>query len=190
MAGTSGPRLKQRVCAACQGCWRARGGRDLSLPGRRTALLFKRVLWLRRLVLGKSFIEGTWAGHYEVGSEDRFTLEFIDQSTGEIIVHGREFSRNGQTLANWSSDAATVNIERTELVYAYTCTVFHTKHLQQGLGVFRLVYENGRYANKLDGYAVDLIDGDRDPNVEFKLSDRPVPDADALTRARTLFGVP
>ena len=152
--------------------------------------LFKRVLWIRRIVLGKSFIEGTWAGHYVVGTEHRLTLEFIDQSVEGIIVHGREFTSDGVTRANWSSDAATVNLERVELIYAYTCTVFQVKHMQQGLGIFRLVFEDGRYANKLDGYAVDTIDGDRDPNVEFKLSDRAIPDADALTRARKIFAVP
>ena len=67
--------------------------------------------------------------------------------------------------------------------------MFHTKHMQQGLGVFRLLCEDGRRANKLDGYAVDTIDGDRDPNVEFKISCRAIPDADALTKARQIFGV-
>ena len=43
--------------------------------------------------------------------------------------------------------------------------------------------------NKLDGYAVDLIDGQRDPNTEYKISNRPVSDADALTQAKRLFDV-
>jgi hypothetical protein len=44
--------------------------------------------------------------------------------------------------------------------------------LQEGLGVFSMVCEVPRKpAGKLDGYAVDLIDGDRDPNTEHKISD-------------------
>jgi hypothetical protein len=77
------------------------------------------------------------------------------------------------------------------LVYAYTCTVFQHKHVQEGLGVFTMVRESPDNApTKLDGYAVDLIDGDRDPNTEFKISDEPIADAIALAQAKKKFGIP
>lgn len=153
--------------------------------------LFSKSLWLRRLILGKSFLEGTWVGHYVHNQLHFFTIENIDQATGQTQINGREFDQSGKTRASWSSDTVSIDIEKMRLVYAYTCTVFHRKHVHEGLGFFSLVRESTEAApTKLDGYAVDLIDGDRDPNTEHKISDDPVADDEALKKAKEIFGVP
>lgn len=152
--------------------------------------LFKKSQWLRKIILGNGFIEGTWVGHYLHGTEHRFTLERIDQTSGVTIIRGREFGNDGKTRASWSSDTVSIDLARMQLVYAYTCKVFERKHVQEGLGVFSMVREvSGQPVNKLDGYAVDLIDGDRDPNTEIKISNQEVKDEDAIIEARRIFGV-
>ncbi|WP_280151730.1 hypothetical protein [Piscinibacter sp. XHJ-5] len=152
--------------------------------------LFGNSLVLRRLILGKSFLEGTWIGHYMHEEEHRFTIEFVDQASGTTVIHGREFDSAGKTRASWASDTVSIDIERMHLVYAYTCKVFVRKHVQEGLGVFTLVRESSEKApTKLDGYAVDLIDGDRDPNTEYKICDEPLPDEESLAEARKRFNV-
>ena len=47
--------------------------------------LFGKSLLLRKRILGMEFLEGTWVGHYTHGAEHRFTIEFIDQSSGATI---------------------------------------------------------------------------------------------------------
>lgn len=153
--------------------------------------MFSKSILIRKLVLGKGFLEGTWVGHYQRGDQRRFTIEYIDQAAGTTVVHGREFDAAGKTRASWSSDAVSIDVSRMQLVYAYTCKVFERKHVQEGLGVFAMVCEaTGRPPRKLDGYAVDLIDGDRDPNTEHKISDSPTSDDQALAEARRVFNVP
>jgi hypothetical protein len=152
---------------------------------------FGKSIFLRELILGRSFLEGTWVGHYLHDDQHRFTIEYIDQSSGTTVIHGREFDANGKTRASWDSDTVSIDVERMQLVYAYTCKVFERKLVQEGLGVFAMVRESrDKVPKKLDGYAVDLIDGDRDPNTEYKVCERPMPDDKALTEARKRFNVP
>jgi hypothetical protein len=153
--------------------------------------VFKKSQLLRKLMLGKSFIEGTWVGHYIHEGQHRFTVENIDQFADATVIRGREFDVTGVTRASWTSDTVSIDTIRMQLVYAYTCNVFVRKHVQEGLGVFSMVCEApGKPARKLDGYAVDLIDGDRDPNVEHKISEREVSDEYAISEARKIFNVP
>jgi hypothetical protein len=152
--------------------------------------LFGKSIFLRKFILGTGFLEGTWVGHYLHEGQHRLTIEYINQTTGVTVIHGREFDAAGNTRASWTSDTVSIDISRLQLIYAYTCKVFDRKHVQEGLGVFVIVCETaGGPPNKLDGYAVDLIDGQRDPNTEYKISNRPVSDAEALTNAKKLFGV-
>jgi hypothetical protein len=146
--------------------------------------------WLRRRILGNGFLEGTWVGHYAHQGQHRFTIEYFDQTSGATVVHGREFDAQGKTRASWSSDTVSVDTNRLQLIYAYTCKVFDQKHVQEGLGVFAIIREKSGPATKLDGYSVDLIDGDRDPNTEHKISESPVSDDQALKEARRIFSIP
>lgn len=149
---------------------------------------FRRIRALRKFILGRNFLEGTWVGHYVEGTEHRFTKEFIDQSSGETVIHGREFFGSGSTRASWTSESVHIDIRKMQLVYSYTCRVIDRKHVQEGLGVFNMIVEKANEpAAKLDGYAVDLIDGDRDPNREHKISDEEMSDSDALAQARKIF---
>ena len=45
----------------------------------------------------------------------------------------------------------------------------------------------GAVPHILDGYAADLIDGDKDPNREYKISDGKVSDEKALEEAHEIF---
>lgn len=75
-----------------------------------------------------------------------------------------------------------------KLVYAYNCNVFERNYVHEGLGIFAMVPEDtGKPPTKLDGYSVDLIDGDRDPNTEYKINVKPVADEVALAKAREIF---
>lgn len=153
--------------------------------------LFGKSICLRALILGKGFLEGTWVGHHMDGDQHRFTIEYIDQSSGNTVIHGRKFDQDGKTRASWSSETVSIDTVHMQLVYAYTCKVFELKHVQEGLGVFAMVRESDdKAATKLDGYAADLIDGNRDPNTEYKIDDKPVPDQEALAKAREKFKVP
>ncbi len=161
------------------------------------SLVLKLLLWLfarwqllRKWVLGRAFLEGTWVGHYVTDGLDRFTIEEFSQQTGSTVIVGREFDSVGKTRARWTSDVVSIDDVKMQLTYAYSCDVFQNKHVQQGLGAFTIIREKSKWPDKLDGYAVDLIDGDRDPNTEIKVSDSNVSDEYALKKAREYFCSP
>lgn len=146
---------------------------------------FRKNLRLRKFILGPAFLEGTWIGFFPHGDSFHFTVEFFNQETGETKIIGREFDADGQTYASWKSYASSVDVDDRRLTYAYSCDVFGRDTQQQGLGVFDMVGKGKRSApNMLDGYASDLIDGEKDTNKEYKISDELIPDDEALAKAR------
>jgi hypothetical protein len=152
--------------------------------------MFGKVQLIRRLLLGSAFLEGTWVGHYVRSGLHRFTIETIDQRDGETRIEGREFDENLKTRADWSSESCFVDVRRGRLIYVYSCDVYDTNHQQNGIGVFRIVQSRkGEPRDKLDGYAVDMVDGQKDPNTEHRISMDFVSDADALKQAKAIFGV-
>jgi hypothetical protein len=151
--------------------------------------VFGKSQWIRKKILGDGFLEGTWVGHYELNGLHRYTIETISQRNADTRVIGREFDHNGATRAEWSSEAAFVDLRRERLMYVYSCDVYGRPHQQYGLGVFKLVKSAAnRPPDRLDGYAVDMIDGQKDPNTEHKISDQIVTTKKALAKARSIFG--
>ena len=162
-----------------------------SVTYRMSFWIFSKSIFIRQVILGETYLEGTWVGYYEVNGEPRFTVEVIRQHSGETLISGREFDTNGRTRASWTSDTVSIDERRMRLVYAYTCELFHEKHVQQGLGAFSIIVEKpGGPPTKLDGYSVDLTDGERNPNTEIKISRTEMADSDALAVARKRFSAP
>src|SRR6478752_3955580 len=42
--------------------------------------LFDRTLWVKKLILGNSFIEGTWIGSFKNGTKTIYTVEKFEQT--------------------------------------------------------------------------------------------------------------
>ncbi len=152
--------------------------------------LFNKSQKLRKLILGRAFLEGTWVGHWKHNNENVFTIETINQENGEVIISGRQFGDDLKTQADWSSEAVFVDLRRERIIYAYSCDVYRTNHQQNGIGVFKMIRPRaGDAPSVLDGYAVDMIDGDKDANREHKISDKIVETNKAIEEAKKIFGV-
>ena len=152
--------------------------------------LFAKVQKLRIFLLGDAILEGTWVGHWKHDGKHVYTIETISQKDGETQISGRQIGEDGQTQANWSSESSVVDLKRKRLIYVYSCDVYRTSHQQNGIGVFSIIKEDeSQPPNVLDGYAVDMIDGKKDPNREHKINDRIVSTETALEQARAIFNV-
>lgn len=152
--------------------------------------LFSRYQWIRKRLLGGAFLEGTWVGHWKRNGKNVFTIETINQDNGETRITGRQIGENGETQADWSSESTFIDLRRDRLIYVYSCDVYRTKHQQNGIGVFKIIKPSKKLpANMLDGYAVDMVDGDKDPNREHKISDDIIDTDCALSEAKRIFNV-
>lgn len=151
---------------------------------------FKKVQKLRKLLLGDAFLEGTWVGHFEVNGEHIFTIETISQAEGETRISGIELNPAGATRSFWHSESAFIDTRRQQLTYVYSCDVIRTNHQQSGIGIFKLSKSSAKNPpDRLDGYAVDMVDGKKDPNTEHKLSDSVMNQEDALKKAKQRFNL-
>jgi hypothetical protein len=151
---------------------------------------FGRFQSVRKFLLGRYFLEGTWVGHWIHEERHVFTVEVISQEKGEPKVVGRQFGEDGKTQADWASEVAIIDRQKEHLIYVYSCDVYRTKHQQNGIGIFKLVRPSSKSApDVLDGYAVDLVDADKDCNTEYKISDDEVATDYALQKAKEKFGV-
>jgi hypothetical protein len=151
--------------------------------------VFSKSLWLRRRLLGKSFLEGTWVGHYERQGRDRFTIETIDQRTGDTVISGGEYDENGKAIAEWSSETALINERTRKLVYVYSCDRYASGNEHKGIGVFRLISRDGDPPNCLEGYSIDTLDSAKNTNTEFKLEDAPTDVVEIVVKAKERFGI-
>jgi len=189
------PWLQQR--SAAQGIAAAAVGTATSfgiygLIGKGLSLAFRKVRTLRKLMLGAQFLEGTWVGRPGSAEEERFTIEFFDQSaidrqsSSDLRINGCMCRADGTILATWQSEAAAI-IDSRRLVYAYT-TDMRAQHKHQGLAEFTLLPSApGRAAHEMEGWAADLTNGHKDSNREYKVADSRLSDAEALREARARF---
>jgi hypothetical protein len=149
---------------------------------------FQGSLLLRKLILGKDFLEGTWVGFYKRNGVNRFTIDFFDQESGELTISGKELCDNGKTMAWWETYTTGVDSRTDRLIYSYACDIHEVKGQHLGIGVFKLLRTHKRKpAYAIDGYSADLVDGDKDPNYEHKISCKRIPDNEALERAKKYF---
>lgn len=140
--------------------------------------LFNRLRWVRRLVLGPAYLEGTWIGRYleDVNGTDekRWTVEHFEQTLEGLVIRGYSFDANGKEVANWASQATLIEAERGKLTYSYTCKKHPNKEFS-GLAEFNFQRPSVFKApTELNGFAADLTDGLRDQNRERKLSNEQV----------------
>ena len=61
--------------------------------------LFDRAMWLRRFILGESYIEGIWID--QVIDEDLYGIITIQIRGGEISMTGEQFDGSGNITATW-----------------------------------------------------------------------------------------
>lgn len=78
--------------------------------------------WLRRTILGDSYIEGVW---FNGGSADKqvFGLLRIAFRDGKVIVEGEQYDGNGSLTATWHCDMA--EFDGSTLRYAYEVIYAH-----------------------------------------------------------------
>ncbi len=128
---------------------------------------------VRSFILGRNYIHGTWVGRIIRDDDTFYTIEFIEQSPDRLVISGVMYYDNGQQYATWDSEVAQIDPEGKVLKYSYKCkktTIGSIEH--RGLGDFKLKRKNKNDAPYiLDGDSTDLIDNERDPNIEYKIDD-------------------
>ena len=129
-------------------------------------------LWLRKQVLREEFIEGTWVGKIRRDPIE-YTVEEYRFRNGVIEIEGRSFLEDKSPRSHWNSTAVGLDIGNRKLVYAYECRTEGKERSPEGVALFRLQWENKDLSScdRLEGFAADLSDGNKDSNTEHKVND-------------------
>ena len=150
--------------------------------------VLRKSVFLRRNILGLYFIEGTWVGKLILDSgEVRYTVEYFNQKEGRLTITGYMFDQNKNELGSWSSKATQIDLEKDQLFYAYSSDMIATSGEHHGVGRFGLIRGKNEQIIQLHGYSSDLPDGVKDPNHEFKVSEKRVSSEIAFDIARRKF---
>jgi len=150
--------------------------------------LFNRWLWLRKIFLGEEFIEGTWVGRIRREPVE-YTVEEYRYRKGRIEIEGRSFLEDRTPRSHWDSTAASVDVGHRKVFYAYACRVEGADRPPEGVASFNMQWEDStkRSCDRLEGFAADLTDGEKDPNSEHKVSDRWIGFEKGLDAALRIF---
>lgn len=131
-------------------------------------------IWLKKHLLGPSYLSGTWAGKFmnEQG-EEKVTVEIFEQTISSLTIRGEAFNADGSTYAQWTSIAASVNESSGVLTYTYTCDSHIDYSTFQGIGVFSFERKGPHLPpNFIKGYSADIKDGVKTENREKRISEQ------------------
>lgn len=125
--------------------------------------LMERIEFLRELVLGPYYMNGTWIGWFRGHSgELRYMVEHFAQDLDSLVITGRSYISSGKEHGYWISDAVLVDGKRGQLTFTYKFEVITQS--QPLIGIHTSLFERKTTHDAPTGYsgfAHDLNDKTR-----------------------------
>lgn len=153
--------------------------------------LLEHVRPLKKIMLGKYDLQGTWIGMYRARDGwPVYTVEHFEQDLDRLVITGKGFISTGAMKEDWTSIASIIDVTNKKLVYAYTCDrTFNSAHFQ-GVCVFSLEFPTStKRAESMLGYSADITsDPRKTENREIRIDDNFLTFKDAFVRAVDEFG--
>jgi hypothetical protein len=146
----------------------------------------RKLKFVKRHLLGASYVNGTWAGKFTASDASTiYTIEHFEQTLFSLKVRGQAFRDSGESYAQWTSESETIDEISGMLTYTYNCDKTNEKGSFQGVSVFQFEREDETCGPvRLRGYSADLVDGVRTENRETKISEDLMPFEEAFQAAR------
>jgi hypothetical protein len=136
--------------------------------------LTKRCSWLKKIVLGNFYFEGTWAGFYVGHSgKERFVIERWEQDIDNLTIRGIAFNEIKKYHSNWNSLSIHFDIIKGKISYLYEGTGIGDRVYNQGVANFDIGRDNQYSAAKtIIGFYQDLHFDKRTECKMIKISDK------------------
>ncbi|MCI0563289.1 MAG: hypothetical protein MN733_32835 [Nitrososphaera sp.] len=145
--------------------------------------------WLKKQVLGRCYVEGTWVGYYY--GEDghvRYIVDVFQQQIGRpLYIYGEGFTENNRLHERWFSTTAGFYNEGNNLIFAYDCEILKPPEKVDGISNFHIkTLEGNSSPTRITGSATDSGSGHRLEVNEEKVSDETIEVAQALLEAKNM----
>lgn len=136
-------------------------------------VIFREVKCIKKLILGASYMEGTWVGFF-VGHQNniRYLVETFEQDLSLLKIRGRVYKNDFTYHSSHISTDATINTINGKLIYSYDSDSILNTHINVGLARFEII-RNSREkpAHHIVGYSSDLFHSKKLIAFEDKISD-------------------
>lgn len=133
----------------------------------------KHVQLLRKLILGKSFFEGTWIGYYKYKNEIHLTYSIYTQSIDEFSIQGWAFDLKGKEVCRWTVVEPYIDIQKCQLSYFYEINDSDISDFYMGYSNSTIIFDKHKKPCKFKGFAVDGDDSTKQLFTSIKESDNP-----------------
>jgi len=152
--------------------------------------LLSRIEFIKKLILYKSYLEGTWVGCY-VGSDDTpvYFIEVFEQTFDTLFIRGRCFFDNNAKKGQWISERVIIDENRASLSYTYETDMIASTHKNQGFAVFFMIFDGkSKIATRLEGFSSDIFMPKKVLSMEIKImKPHMFTDVELIEKARELF---
>ena len=143
---------------------------------------------LKRMLLGKDYMHGTWAGFYIGASKKvRFFVERYDQGLDDLMITGRSIDESGTVHSDWQSKSYNINSEGRNISYMYEVTSMKQPRNNNGIAFY--IFDQPKKAPKcMHGYSTDEHIGVRTVGMEKKIADHlDISNEEVWETAKALF---
>lgn len=131
--------------------------------------LCKQIPALKKLFLGKYFLEGVWIGFYAVDGEIEYYYEIVEQNLDEITIKGIAFDEGHKSIGEWTIVDPTINIAESKLTYYYEMNVTSADDITLGCSRATVYWDNHGCAYREVGFAIDNFSKGKQEYITIKV---------------------
>lgn len=145
-------------------------------------ILFEKIKFLKKNILGDRYLEGTWVGFYMSSmGEVRYLYETYEQSLEEVAIFGYAYKEDKTLHGKWTAINPTIDCKKKNITYYYETDMTKNTHINQGFASFSLeMTGKKKYYNKMQGFSSDLSQTDKINAIEIKISDEYLLDVEKI----------
>lgn len=140
--------------------------------------LVKKIPFMKRIVLGNSYLDGIWIGYYiGMSGKIRYIVEHYEQNLDGIQINGESYTEDLRLHSTWKSTSANIISEKGMIIYTYE--VEGCDENTNNLGCATLTFQrnsNQKSPKILRGFSIDVQFGKRLQNYERKLQKNEIND--------------
>lgn len=135
--------------------------------------LFQKFRFIKKIILGDSYLEGTWVGFFASNDGSiRYLYEIYEQDLDGIVISGHSFKMNKEFHGKWNVSMPCVDLKNRKITYCYEADMIKNLFINPGIASFTMKKSKGsKYYNKMQGFSSDLFYPGKLWAIEEKIKD-------------------
>lgn len=130
----------------------------------------KKVRLLRKMMLGKYYLEGLWIGYYVVNGQTEYYYEIFEQTLEGLTIVGKAFDEKKNYIGEWSIIHPNINISESKFTYYYEMNDISSENILLGYSRATIYWDKHGNAEKLIGFAVDSFSSEKQNYTSKKIN--------------------